>query len=142
MSKAVIALRGVGDSGKSTTIKMVYSLLSEECKLQILEEYDGVVDQWVIFKLNGKKVGIESQGDPGSRLERTLRHFKDEGCDIIVCATRTRGKTNEWVTALDPPYSILWEQKTRADTPFGHARCNKSDARKITDKVKANVGLI
>lgn len=37
-------------------------------------------------------IGIESQGDPNSRQQASLDLFLQKNCDIIVCASRTRGE--------------------------------------------------
>lgn len=38
-------------------------------------------------------IGIESQGDPNSRQHESLDLFLKNNCDIIICASRSRGET-------------------------------------------------
>lgn len=65
----------------------------------------------LIVKINGVKIGIESQGDPGSRIFESLKLFQERNCRIIVCATRSRGKTTQAVSNLAKKYRITWIEK-------------------------------
>ena len=93
-------LQGAGNTGKTTTL----NILIEELKKKYLSVVPTVLiqgpgdDQKVIFdNLNGHKVGIETRGDPKSRLPQSLKDFAQKKCDIIFCACRTKGTT---VTAI------------------------------------------
>lgn len=96
MKRLVIADRGCGGLGKSSAVKSVYYLLKSEGYELELEEWQGweeYGDIKAIFLLNGVKVGIESQGDPDSKMEGTIDEFIERGCEIIVTACRTKGST-------------------------------------------------
>jgi hypothetical protein len=108
MNKIVICLRGKGSIGKSRTIKMVYDLL-KTCYPNSPERYRsmGRVDIRVILTLNEVDIGIESRGDPSDyRLKESLKYFVDEGCKIILCASRTTGQTVMLIDDLSPYYSL------------------------------------
>ena len=114
MRKLVIANRGVGQIGKSASILAVYHLLKERGFKTILEtwqyEYENG-DIKAIFDINGVKVGIESQGDPGCDMEDSMEEFVAKGCEIIVAACRTRSDTFEKVRdylGAENNYDILW----------------------------------
>jgi len=48
----------------------------------------------LIIGIEGTIIGIESLGDPGSRLADRIVELTDNfHCDIVVCATRTKGNT-------------------------------------------------
>ncbi|MBK7691198.1 MAG: hypothetical protein IPJ31_08800 [Bacteroidetes bacterium] len=88
--KTVFAVWGTAQQGKSDTVKRiareidrVYPHTSDPVTI----DYAG--DIQVIFKTGKFKIGIESQGDPNSRLFESLTKFSNENCDIIVCSTRT-----------------------------------------------------
>ena len=57
-------------------------------------------------------VGIETQGDPNSRLGESLELFKKAKCSIIICATRTRRGTVTAVENLQPEFKVVWHHKT------------------------------
>ena len=67
-NRTIIAVRGVANQGKSASIKIVYSLLRELYPAAKIEELNIGVDITVVITIDGVKVGIESQGDPNSRL--------------------------------------------------------------------------
>lgn len=110
MRKLVIANRGAGYIGKSSSIKAVYQLLKEKGHKQLVEEWQGE-DIKAIFEIDGVKVGIESQGDPDSQMEPTMEAFVNTGCEIIVTACRTKSYTYEKVWKYlgeENGYDVLW----------------------------------
>ncbi len=114
MKKKIIGLFGAAKVGKSTTINKVYDILTQKYDYteigQSLLQYK---DIRVVIVINGIKIGIESQGDPNSRLKESLDIFVKVGCDIIVCATRTSGMTVSWVEAKQPLYHVEWKEKKK-----------------------------
>ncbi|WP_213946974.1 hypothetical protein [Luteibacter sp. dw_328] len=143
----IVVLQGAGNRGKSTTLKIVYehllnkfSLLAEERVTsggRAMYRLDVRSDVRAIFSVNGKYVGIESQGDPNSRLRDSLDFFQRKRCDLIICATRTRGDTTDIVRALDPPYSIEWVAKSVAVGDASQHQCNSRDAATIISSITA-----
>lgn len=103
----MFALQGRGNSGKSDTIKKIYSDLTKKypnAHVQNLSPHTN--DIKIIMTINKHIVGIESQGDPNSRLLQSLQDFSQAKCDIIICATRTSGMTVEWVKSFSKNYKI------------------------------------
>lgn len=109
----LFALQGPGNCGKSTTLVNLYNALSSKYPAATIQAvHNATADLAVIMNgVNGLVVGIESQGDPGSRLKNTLSTFVTVKCDIIFCACRTRGMTVGWVNALSPQYNIHFVQQ-------------------------------
>jgi hypothetical protein len=131
--KNIIALYGRANSGKSKTIKQVCKLLKKHNPTPQYNVLKNGVDIKIIMIIDGIKIGIESQGDPNSRLEKSLKTFCKEGCLIIVCATRTRGMTVDWVNALSD-YSVKWFQQSYTEA-IKQEKSNHSQAQKIIDRV-------
>mgnify|MGYP001590677526 CR=1 FL=1 len=131
MTNKIIALRGVSNVGKSTTIKKVYDLLTAKYKDATSEPPFLGVDIRVVLTINGIKIGIESQGDPSGRLEESLSLFVKVGCKVIICATRTRGQTVDAVDNLKQNYEIVWlQQEYKANASEQEAN-NLAMAKKI-----------
>ena len=96
--KTIIAVFNSADKGKTATIR--------EFANQLLVTYPSYIpivpipatipvsgDFRLIVNINGKIIGIESQGDPGTRLRERLEDLADNfNCDIIICTSRTKGK--------------------------------------------------
>ncbi|NEM99456.1 hypothetical protein [Pontibacter burrus] len=97
--KTILSVWNSGGKGKSGTIRELARIL--------LANYPGYIpvkpltinipsdiDFLIVIEIDGIRVGIVSQGDPGTGLDRKLKELADEhNCDIIICATRTRGET-------------------------------------------------
>lgn len=110
MKKLVIANRGSGNIGKSSSVKAVFQLLKDKGHKLLIEEWQGE-DIKAIFEIEGVKVGVESQGDPDSQMEPTMEAFVDAGCEIIVTACRTKSHTFEKVwkyLGKENDYDVLW----------------------------------
>jgi hypothetical protein len=96
----IFVLQGRGDCGKSAAVMMVYQMLCAKYPSAGVKDFfpGETWDKKVIMTgVQGKKIGIESQGDPNSRLEQSLIDFERAGCDIIFCTSRTRGMTVVWI---------------------------------------------
>ncbi len=110
----LFALQGPGNCGKSDTLTRLFHALQTKYPLAAVQALQiGTKDIAVIMRgVNGLVVGIESQGDPNSRLQQTLPAFAAAQCDIIFCACRTSGMTVGWVNALSVAYSIQFVAQT------------------------------
>lgn len=115
----VFALKGAADAGKSSTIIEVMNQLKFKYPQATITTFHGgtSIDVKVIIRtIKGLIVGIESQGDPSSRLEGSLADFRAAKCDIIFCACRTRGMTVMWINKMSPQYNVQFIQQTRTST--------------------------
>ena len=116
----IYALQGKKDTGKSTTLKALATTLQTKYPTATVQTiHNGKADIAIIMNgVNGFIVGIESQGDPNSRLQKTLDTFVNANCDIIFCACRTRGMTVEWINALSGQYNIHFIQQNNVATNY------------------------
>lgn len=106
MIKTVIADAGGGGIGKSSAIKQVYEEIKKKYPHFIdLRPPITVGDINALIEINGIIIGIESQGDPGSRMYKSLEDFVNQRCDIIVCACRTKSDTKAAVIKLGSVHS-------------------------------------
>ncbi len=124
-AKVIIALHGIANCGKSSVIKEIDKIIQQTYSVEIKkyaeQGFKAPQDNRDIIKIyelthNGKKlqIGIESQGDPNSRIFKSLPIFKKINCDIIICATRSSGKTCDAV--MDTGYEIFWVQQSSVST--------------------------
>jgi hypothetical protein len=119
MKKTVIAIWGHARQGKSDTIKRIAQ--------EILAAYPTAItnpitinysaDIQVIITIGKITIGIESQGDPNSRLFSSLTKFSSANCDIIICSTRTSGETVKKVSEVHSSngYDIIWATNYRSN---------------------------
>ena len=102
--KTIIDVFGAASIGKTSSIKSAYAKLSGK---DFTELPDGDICE--IIHISGKRIGFASEGDPNSSQKEDLKSLMDNGCDIIVCASRTKGETSRFVEdiANDKDYLLL-----------------------------------
>ena len=112
MSKLVIAIQGISNTGKTKTIIQFANELVEFYKISPnpIERIGNEIS--CVFEIQGCKIGIISQGDPGTGLEEKLNELVKDKCKIIVCATRTYGETTRAVAQACSEYEKVWLRKT------------------------------
>lgn len=113
MKKTIITIWGNASTGKSSTAKLVYDQFLNNYRDLITSIDDGpqnTFDITKIFKCINVIVGIESQGDPSSNIFSSLPKFVDNKCELIICTTRTRGKTADEVNRISEEfnYNVIW----------------------------------
>ena len=95
MQKTMIALWGISELGKSTTIRLAYDDLRKDLPEEDIVKSPGRTRKnlnvnGAILKIDGVLVGFASQGDNPEVLEKFLMPLIAAGCVVIVCATHTR----------------------------------------------------
>ena len=93
-----ICVWGNANMGKTSTIRKVFELL-DTTKKTIHPNFTGrEISATAEYK--GKKIGFCSQGDPAPYNDQSsiLVELINEGCDFVVCASRTKGETVEIIT--------------------------------------------
>jgi hypothetical protein len=143
MKKTLIALRGRANSGKTTTIRMVWDKLKLQYSNQWICEKKYKHDITAILTIESKrsktkeKIGVESQGDPASRLPDSLQLFVQLNCQIIVCATRLQGGTVKAVDDLRRKhgYTIIFCDQQKASARR-YKKTNSKMAKQIFSQVK------
>lgn len=138
--KKVIAISGKSSVGKTSSVKELYSLLKQTYPNHSLIKEIINSDIQIIIEINQTKIGIESQGDPNCRLFKSLPLFVKHGCQIIICATRTRGKTKDAVKALKcEDYDVEFIEKT-ASSLNNYDEINKATAQEILSRIQEFLG--
>ena len=115
-AKTLLALSGLPKAGKTKTIKEVYRLLREtypeatvtwvDPKEEPAESSDK--DICLFMEIDGTLIGIESQGDPNSRLQKSLKQFAEHQppCEVILCARRTGKGTRGMAQVIEQPHTV------------------------------------
>ncbi len=127
MNKTIYSIVGVANTGKTSIVKGVYALTRKRFPNILFKEINSKNDITIILDIGGIRIGIESQGDPNSRLEKSLSTFSNENCDVILCASRTRGMTVDWINSYKNEYEIIRVNQSRL--------LNKNDWEENNEKV-------
>lgn len=136
--KTIVTIWHSGGKGKTSTLREVANLLISINPSGVIFSNSSPIipngDFRLIIKINGKKIAIESKGDPNSGLKERLDEIlKDYSPDIILCASRTRGKT---VTHIDNfasknGYQQIWTSTYHIDN--NHDIVNKLKAKHLIE---------
>jgi hypothetical protein len=92
-------------------------------------------DVRIVLLIEGVKIGVESQEDPKPGLDLFLRI----GCDVIICATRTRGAAVDAVNALQG-FDLQWLEQEEQSQPNEQILRSLAMARQIVEKVEVLIG--
>lgn len=134
--KTLFALRGKSNTGKSQTIRTLVEMLSEKHPNGVIEHnHTTKADMRVALTINGVKIGIESQEDPKESLDLFVRI----GCDVIICATRTRGVAVDAVNAMQG-FDVQWLEQPQQSQPNEQVLRSLAMAREMTERVEVLIG--
>ena len=108
--KKIIALYRRAETGKTSTLNLLIELLDKNKKV---EEERLIEDRRVSISYGSKKIAVTTWGDNGFELKENIKFFEKENSDILVTATRTRGKTTEILNnyAKEIDTDIIWIEK-------------------------------
>ena len=88
MKKTIICVSAKSNRGKSSSIKKLYTMLGGT------KTFADGEDIWEVVTYKGHKIGIKSQGDPGTDHKTDLtKYIVELHVDIIVTASRSYGET-------------------------------------------------
>ena len=141
--KTVIVLYGKGTIGKSTTCKLVKKELLELAGVEVFRTEQlraNKHDINVVLQIGPFRIGIETEGDPGTPLGFRLKDFVNIGCQIIICTCRTYGKTVEVIRNMRPEYEITWINQNNLESDYDESKlrdlANLTTANFIVETLK------
>ena len=141
----VYVISGPKNAGKSTTIRIIYNMILEKYKGVefFLDSGEGKEISVIIEDVNGKKIGLESRGDPPNKEQakknknsyrNNLKKFKKKKCDIIFCTSRKHGGTVDWLNKTFKNPNPIFEPKSRSDNAGNRKNENKICASDLIKK--------
>ncbi len=148
MNKTIIAIYGRQAQGKSETIKKASQILMDQNpNTKVFIQHDFKFDILLTIQIGTIRIGFESQGDPKSRILKydTLKQLADKdlnqnigNCDIIICATRTRGETAKKVDQIADEYGFhtLWISSFMSPK-LNHSVLNNMAANNIVNVINS-----
>jgi hypothetical protein len=141
LNPLIIALRGKGNSGKSTTIKALRRLLLEAGFQSTPELFNADTGDFVDCLIREKEIiGITSCGDTYDILYEMLSKLPQYNPSILMCACRTYGGTN--LVLQNFSANIEFVEKEIALNERLHESTNQSDAERLFDIINRNLLII
>lgn len=109
MKKTILCLFGPSNTGKTSSIRRVDEILQSYGAKPEKVLFDGI-DFGKEYLFRTRKVGILSLGDPGSAQCERLEQLVADECEVIVCASRSKGATCDAVSHIVNKcnYELYW----------------------------------
>lgn len=130
--KLVIVLKGVPNSGKTTTLNYLIQILQGVEAPSPLPE-----DRRVLIPYQGKRVYVATPGDFECEIFKSIVLSEIGGCDILVTAARSRGRTRQTIDEYVQVITVQqdWVEKRRVNKDGDEA--NRRDAQSLKDRIDA-----
>lgn len=132
--KKVIVLRGVNNSGKTTTLNMVIDLLLQR---GLPEKEMPVVDERIAIGYNGKLIVVATYGDGLEHINDNLEFLKYycDHVDVFITATWSYGETVEAMEKFAKAQNLEPIIIDKTYCPENAFIANKEDAFKIIEQI-------
>jgi hypothetical protein len=136
----LFALKGPAGSGKTYTVRRIYKLLaaSPYAKNKFCLWSADHRNICAVLNIDGTTIGIESNNHQG-RTGRSLKLFLNKRCDVIVCATSTRGIAVEAVKSRFAERKITWLDLPKFASKSAKRKACRAKADEIFHEVCAIV---
>ncbi|CAM4341972.1 hypothetical protein [Flavobacterium terrigena] len=145
--KTILTIWNTSNKGKSSTILELANLLLRTFPKHTIiytskDIFKLSVDFRLIIEINGKIIALESQGDPGTGLEKRLNNIITlHKPYLIITSSRTRGETIWAINNVADlhKYDKIWT--STYETSHSHKLANELKAEHLLDLIK-KLGLI
>jgi len=156
--KLLVVNRGHGERGKSASLNRLidYLHIEKSADFEVVELNLKTADHWAILKYQDVLIGIESQGDPRSRMPKTMDYFMqgEHPCDIIITASRTkRAKVTKGKELIEDPfrkvldmqrnYTLVWNPNPRTqvkEDPITQEKLRELWVKQVDELIREWVG--
>jgi hypothetical protein len=133
--KKIIALRGLSHSGKTTSIKAALDRLKTNPSVVVVDIIKDGRDVIIVVKINGMIIVFGSAGDTEAVWNAMRRKIASIDWDVLVCATKSKGKTVEIVEDLARGHSLVW---IPTHLVLENVEAANADT---TEKILSNIGV-
>ena len=100
------------------------------------ESNDNDEDIKVVFSIYGINIGIASGGDSEEQVRDNINFFTDNRCKLIICATKSWGKTVEVIEKKRGEYEILYYCNRWMKDENPRSEENETKAQRILFRAK------
>ncbi|EHR0574989.1 hypothetical protein KS872_004804 [Vibrio parahaemolyticus] len=128
-NQLIYALYGAGNTGKTTTLRLLGKKLEEVSSPSCAIPEEG--DFSTMFDIKGVRVAITSAGDNEHEIRTGLEKLNEYGSfDILFCASRTRGQTTHYLMDIFSDQNLRWvDNMYVSDKNESHVQlCNEAVA--------------
>ena len=140
MTNLAVIVFGKSNSGKTTTIRaFAEELLSQNHCKRVCGDINQKSDFLVCINADGTLIGIASGGDTAEIINHNLTIFLQKGCDIIITAAKSSGKTHDEIINLCSKFERIWlRQRDISIAPINESK----EERLRCTSIKSTIELI
>lgn len=143
--RTVLAIWHSGSKGKTATLREFAHLLISTYRhyrpiFPVPLHIPSATDFRLVVEINGKIIGVETQGDPNTNLQNRLIDLADNyHCDLILCTSRTRGDTVHAVDNLHYTrgFQTIWTSTYQIANASQQSLVNQLKAKHILDLLQS-----
>lgn len=140
--KKIIALRGAGGTGKTSTIRLLHNILLANGYERIYSTFEIKKDFLAVFSKGGKRIGVSSSGDTYDIVKENLDYLISQDCSYCICACHTTDRKRGGIkrgtnTAIDSfiDYDKEYVDKVYEEDEQKQAEVNQNDAERLLRKL-------
>lgn len=126
--KLVIVLKGVPNSGKTTTLNYLIQFLQGVEDPLTMEE-----DQRVLISYQRKRVYVATLGDDDDETKESVRLFQENDYDILVTAAWSWGKTHAPIDEYAEALHVAPVRVKKIQVKEGRDEATRAQAQDIED---------
>ncbi len=147
--KTILAIWNAGEKGKTDSLREFSNIFIKKYPKAKPISPDTLTvptsgDFRLVVNIAGVILGVESQGDPSTNLEKRLVELiKKFKCDIILCSCRTRGETVAAIENISNKFQFetIWTSTYQTDDENKHKVMNKLKGKHILELL-IDLGLL
>jgi|JI10StandDraft_1071094.scaffolds.fasta_scaffold76841_3 hypothetical protein len=151
--KVMLVVSGPASCGKSTAIKLAFESLLRRATIvafsrslpPVRADFLYFTDREVAAAVHWTpKIGIATRGDSAAEVSRSLGFLLSSGCNIIVCATRSKGGPSIAALSFASTHGYFVTSHTKKPAPgslVSMSRVNAADAKFIRKWVRRYAGI-
>ena len=133
----IIVLEGLSNTGKSTTIGLLYNLLlnnggTSTNKQPLGNDPKDFSD--IIINYKNLKISIFTMGDNSTAISQAIQNYNNKNCDFFICSLssgtpkiRAKKRINQFINTRIP--------KTIASQNITQSQANNNDANTILNLI-------
>ncbi len=135
----IIQVTGVGNSGKTTSIRKAIEVLRERYAaaiVTILLGRDDGVDIIVEVEIEGRVIVLASGGDTPAILQRLFDIIARIEWDVLVCASKSRGQTVDFLNTKGAGHDVVPIGTTWRERADERERANTDMVERIVQEIE------
>jgi len=140
MTKLIICLYGVENSGKTSVIRKLANKFKLQSKIYNEKEIKVPCksDFRLCFHHERMKVGIASGGDTLKIVKENLDFFFKENCDVMIITARSGGKSHKEINKHSKNHEIIWYRQADVHRYYKGNSVYKNNLVSRTNNASAN----